>query len=414
MNLHRSLFLALSAALILIGEAAAQEWTRFRGPNGTGVSEVKGIPVTWTEKDYRWRVELPGESHSQPVIWGDKIFMESSAGQGKERMLVCLKKEDGKELWVKKYPMPTPPPGNKNSGYANSSPVADKDRVIACFASTEQFLVKAWDHAGKEIWTVNLGPFKSQHGLGTSPIIYDDRVIVCNDQDGDSFVVALDVKTGKVIWKCARKGAEQNTAYGTPCVIQRKGFGPEILTSSFAHGISSIDEKTGVMLWEAKIFDKRAVASPVVVGDLVFGSCGQGDGGSVMGAVRLGGKGDVTASHLAYKIQGAIPYVPTPVAFGERLYVLADGGFLTCLEPASGRIVWKERIGGKYFASPIVVDGRIYCLSVAGEMVVIATGDEFKVLGRSPAGEGSHSTPCVDGERIYVKTFTHLVCLGGK
>src|SRR5262245_20807857 len=169
MKLRTALFLAASA--LAIADARAQEWTRFRGPNGTGVSTSKSIPVTWTEKDFRWRATLPGESHSNPVLWGDRLFLESATNNGTERMLLCLSKEDGKEVWSKKYPLSANPKHKLNS-YASSTPAVDQDRVYASFADTEKFLVKAWDHSGKEMWTVNLGPFKSQHGLGASPVVY--------------------------------------------------------------------------------------------------------------------------------------------------------------------------------------------------------------------------------------------------
>jgi len=245
-------------------------------------------------------------------------------------------------------------------------------------------------------------------------MIYENKLIVANDQDGPSFIVALDLKTGKTVWKCARRGVEQNTAYGTPQILERKGQPPLLLTTSFAHGISALDPKTGTMLWEAKVFDKRSVSSPTVVGDLVFGSCGSGGGGNFVAAVKLGGKGDVTATHLAYTIRKAAPYVPTPLTLGDRLYLVSDDGIASAVEAATGRIIWSERIGSGFFSSPVLIDGKIYIPSTGGEMVVFATGDEFKVLARNPLGEGSDSTPCVDGDRLYVKTFSHLVCLGGK
>jgi len=415
MNHRRAILLSLLSAALCAAEAGAQEWTRFRGPNGTGISESKGIPTTWTEKDFRWRVAIPGESHSNPVFWGDKIFLESSTTDAKERMILCLKKEDGSELWSRKVPLTSFKKHPLNS-FASSTPAVDKDHVYALFADPGKYLVKAWDHSGKEIWTVDLGPFKSQHGLGTSPVVYDDHLIVANDQDGDSFIVALDVKTGKTVWKCPRRGVEENTAYGTPTILERKGQPAQILTTSYAFGISSLDAKTGALLWEAHVFDKRAVASPVVVGDLVIGTCGNG-GGKVnyAAAVKLGGKGDVTSTNVAYMIKGSTPYVPTPVSSGERIYWIADDGVASCIEPATGRIVWKERAAPiNFYGSPVLIDGKIYQVSTKGEMFVLAASDEFKILARNPMGEGSHSTPCVDGDRLYLKTFTHLVCLGGK
>src|SRR5262249_1316302 len=172
------------------------------------------------------------------------------------------------------------------------------------------------------------------------------------------------------------------------------------------HGLSALDLQTGACLWESKVFDKRAVSSPVLAGDLVIGTCGQGGGGSVLAAVRVG------SGEVAYTIRQTVPYVPTPVAAGDRLYWITDGGVANCAEAATGRIVWSERIAEKstFYSSPIMVDGKLYVVSVKGEMIVLAASDSFKVLSRNPVGESCHSTPCIDGDRMYVKTFTHLVC----
>jgi outer membrane protein assembly factor BamB len=350
---------ALIVLALAASTASAQEWTRFRGPNGTGVSADKGVPASWSETDVLWRVDLPGQGHAQPVIWGDRIFITSAKEDGKERSLHAVSKADGKLLWSKAWPMMSHGKHKLNS-FASSSPTVDKDRVYVAVVSAEQFLVKALDHAGKELWSVNLGPFKSQHGHGASPILYEDKLIVTNDQDGESFVVALDAKTGKTAWKAERKNEDQGAAYGTPTLYQRSGGPAELLLTSKAQGISSLDPKTGKPNWEAKVFDKRAVSSPVVAGDLAFGSCGSGGGGNYVAAVKLGGRGDVTSSHKAYEIRQGAPYVPTMVAQGDRLYLTADNGVASCVEASTGRVVWSQRIADAFYGSPILVDGRVY------------------------------------------------------
>jgi outer membrane protein assembly factor BamB len=416
MKLFPHFAFSLAAVLLLPPALAGQEWTRFRGPNGTGISADTRVPTTWTEEDFRWRVAIPGESHSQPVIWGGRIFLTTAIDTGKERALVCLDKETGSELWTRKYPLPTHRPQNRNASYANASPVVDADRVIACFVSRDHFWVRAFDHSGKELWSRELGPFASQHGHGASPMIYDGTVIVTNDQDGESFVVALDVQTGRDVWKTPRRTVPGGTAYGTPCVNRRPDGTPELIFTSQAHGISSLDPRTGALNWEARAYDKRMVASPVVAGDLVIGSCGQGGGaGNYLSAVRLpAGKGDVTTSHVAYTLRTATPYVPTPLYKDGRLYLISDAGIASALEAPTGRQLWSERLRAEFFGSPVLIDGRIYAPTTRGEMIVLATGDTFQLLARNPIGEGTHSTPCVDGGRLYVKTFTHLVCIGKK
>ncbi len=415
----RLLFVSALAATALASVSRAQEWTRFRGPNGTGLSTAKGVPVSWTEGDFLWRVPIAGASHSQPVIWGDKLFLLTALDNGKERVLLCVDKRNGKELWRQSYILPTHKPGSRNSGYANTSAVVDVQRVIACFVGETAQWVRAYDHGGKELWSRDLGPFASQHGHGASPMIFENTVIVANDQDGESFVVALDVKTGAEVWRTARnpgKNTNVAAAYCTPFVHRGANGQTELLFTSQSHGVSSLNAKTGALNWEAPVYDKRMVHSPIVVGDLAIGSCGSGAGtGNYLSAIKLGGSGNVAKTHVAYTLRRATPYVPTPVAQGDRLYLISDGGIASAIEASTGKEIWSERLpGAEFFSSPVLIAGKIYVPSTKGEMFVLATGDKFEVLARNPLGEGTHSTPCIDGGRIYVKTFTHLVCVGAK
>ncbi|MBI5691975.1 MAG: PQQ-binding-like beta-propeller repeat protein [Verrucomicrobia bacterium] len=393
----------------------SQDWTRFRGPNGTGISEARGVPVTWSEGDFRWRLPLPGGGHSQPVIWGDRLFVTVARETGNERALVCLNKHDGKELWSRSYRLPTKRLANRNTSYANASPVVDARQVVALFVSEEHFWVRAYDHDGKEQWSRDLGTFESQHGHGASPILHEGRVIVTNDQDGESSVVSLDAATGEVHWRSTRRTKVSGTAYGTPCVHPLAGGGVELLFTSQSHGVSSLDPASGALNWEAPAYDKRMCASPVVAGDLVIGSCGQGGGaGNYLAAIRLGGRGNVAKTHVAYTLRSATPYVPTPLFRDGILYWVSDGGVAVAVEAADGKEIWSERLRAEFFSSPIMVEGRIYCPSTKGEMLVWSTGRRFELLARNPIGEGTHSTPCVDGGRIYVRTFNHLVCVGSR
>ena len=409
-----AVWLALAAA----AAATAQEWTRFRGPNGTGVSAAKGVPVKWSEADFLWRVPVAGSGHGQPVIWGDRLFQPTATANGAERALVCYDKRDGRELWKKTFALPMARLGNKNTGYANASPAVDAQRVIACFASPEHYWVRAFAHDGKELWARDLGPFLAQHGHGASPIIVGDTVIVTNDQDGESFVTALKAATGEPVWTSPRKpGRNPNiaAAYATPVLHTPAGGKPELLLTSHSHGLSGLDLATGKLNWEAPVFDKRMVASAIVAGDLAIGSCGSGAGtGNYLTAVKLGGQGDVSKTHVAYTLKKATPYVPTPLYRDGTVYLISDAGIASAIEAATGREIWSERLRAEFFGSPVLIDGKIYAATVKGEMVVLATGGSFAELARNPLGEGSNSTPCVDGGRIYLKTFTHLVCIGGK
>ncbi|MBI4602797.1 MAG: PQQ-binding-like beta-propeller repeat protein [Planctomycetes bacterium] len=406
----RAAALALAAALAPLA-APAQEWSRFRGPNGSGLSAAFSVPTEWTEKDFDWRVPLPGPGISQPVLWGERIFLTAATADGSERMVLCLKAADGAAEWTRRSPSAACPRHQRNT-HATSTPAVDAERIYFSFSTPGAYTLGALDHGGRELWKRDLGPYDSQHGDGSSPILVGDLVVLANEQDGASFLVAVDRKTGETRWRTERRSEE--TAYGTPCVVERGGKPAEIVFSSHAHGLSAVDPLTGALLWEARVFDKRTVSSPVLAGDLVVGTCGSGGGGNFAVAVRLGGKGDVTATHAAWKIAKSMAYVPTPVAKDGLVFFWSDKGIVTCAEAVTGSVLWQERVGGGYSSSPVCIGDRLLCLSEEGEAVVVAASRAHKLLARNPIGEGSRSTPAVAGGRLYVRTYTHLISIGGR
>lgn len=404
---------ALSACLACLISAGlpAQEWTRFRGPNGSGVSEADGIPARWSEKDHHWKVKLPGQGISQPVLWGEKLFLTSAEEEGARRLVLCLRAGDGGVEWSKGFALSTHGKHSRNS-YASSTPTVDGERLYVALSDPRALHLKALDHSGKELWSRDLGKYDAKHGEGSSPVLFEDLVVLANEQDGESFLIALDRKSGETRWK--RPRSTEESAYGTPCAYREPDGRPALLFSSHAHGLSSIDPRSGEVNWEARVFDKRTVSSPIVAGGLLMGTCGSGGGGSFLVAVRPGGKGEVAASHVAYKLTRTIPYVPTPVAWQDLLFLWGDMGVVTCAEAATGQVVWLERAGGNFSGSPVAAGGRIYCISEDGEVVVLAASREFKLLARNPLGEGSRSTPAIAGGRMYLRTYSHLISVGGK
>ena len=413
---------ALFALTLLVAvsplAAAEQEWTRFRGPNGSGVSDDKGIPTEWSEQDYNWKAKLPGVGHSSPVIWDQKVFVTAASEETAERIVLCLDTQTGKTLWERRYDSHVHRKHHFNS-FATSTPALDADRVYVTWSTPEHYTVLALDHDGRDVWRVDLGAVVSQHSTGVSPIVYQDMVIVANDQDGllresdnkepgVSFLVALNANDGQVRWRTERDSA--TVSYSTPCVYDSPETGrPELIFNSQAHGISGIDPYTGQVIWEFPAFDKRAVSSPVIAAGLIFGTTGSGGGGNYLAAVRPG-----KSPELAYpKISEKAPYVPTPVAKGDLLFLWGDGGVVSCVDAATGQSHWRERVGGKFSGSPIIVEDRVYCISEDGTVVVLAAAPEYKLLARNPLGEGSRSTPAVAAGRLYLRTASHLISLGG-
>jgi outer membrane protein assembly factor BamB len=284
------------------------------------------------------------------------------------------------------------------------------------WASEDQINVAALTHEGKQVWKKPLGAFKSQHGPGVSPMLHKDMVIIANDQDGESFLVALDTKTGEQKWKTPRKSG--NAAYSVPCIMEVAGK-PQLILTCTATGVSAVDADTGTPLWSVEdLFKQRVVSSPVLAGDLILSQCGQGGGGTRFVAVRPGSS-DGKPAKLEYDVSKGIPYVTTPVVYNERVYMVTDGGVAVCLKAADGAVVWQERItvngrNAAFFGSPVCVNGVVYAITRSGEVVVFKTGDKFELLSINPLGEASHATPAVSGGKMYLRTTNHLISIGGK
>ncbi len=400
----------LSLAVGLV--APAQEWTRFRGPNGAGLSEAKTIPTKWSAADFNWKVALPGAGHSSPVLWGERVFVTSCDEKAGKFFVFCLKAGDGSTLWKKEFPL-TPSEKHNLNSFATSTPTVDADRVYVCRTEAARVTLCALAHNGEQVWEKDLGPFTAQHGGGTSPILHDGMVIFPDEQSGESFLIAMDARTGETRWKTPRTSGAGS--YSTPCVYQPKQGKAQLIFNSEVHGISGLAPDTGKVIWEFdKAFDKRSVSSPVIAGEFIIGSCGSGGGGNFVVAVRPGNPTTGAKPERAYEVRRSAPYVPTSVCAGDWLYLWSDAGIVSRVHAATGEVKWQERAGGNFFSSPVCVDGRLFCVSTTGEVVVVAVSDKFEVLARNSLGETTHSTPAVAGGRMYIHTSGHLVSIGGK
>jgi outer membrane protein assembly factor BamB len=409
-----SLFRLVSCLLLLftgdLGLVQAQEWSRFRGPNGTGFVPAAGLPTTWTEKDYNWKVSLPAVGHSSPVLWGEKLFVTSAEPATGKRLLLCLNTRDGKTLWSKESDAKTYKMHKRNS-VATSTPVADAERVYALWTTPEQVTAVAFSHDGVRAWEANLGKFKSQHGGGVSPIRFEDLLIVPNEQDGGGSLIALEASTGKVRWQVPRQS--QNATYSTPCLYQPAGRPPELILTNWQLGVTGIDPRTGKTNWSASVFDtktqERAIASPVIAGDLVLATCGFVTGKKEFVALRPG----PDKAQEVWRLERAVSYLPTPLVQGDRTYLCTEVGIASCLESATGKVLWQERLPGNFSASPVCTGPHLYCVANNGDVFVLQTGDTFRLAGKAALGEPTQSTPAIAGDRIYFRTEKSLISLGG-
>jgi outer membrane protein assembly factor BamB len=413
MSAHRRCIPALLVCLIA-SPCLARHWPRFRGPGGDGVAEAD-IPAKWEPTDINWKVALPGVGHASAVGWGDKVFTTCGDERSGAQSVVCVNAPDGAILWKRDYPCEPYRHHGENS-YASSTPAVDGDHVYVLLMQPRELKVVALKHDGADAWNASLGPFVTQHGGGTSPVVHGDMVIVANEQDGPgSSLVALDRQSGAVKWKTPRRSYRFSAS--TPCVFRPKEGPEQLVFTSWAHGMTGINPADGSVVWEAPgAFDARTVGSPVAANDagLVVGACGEGGRGNYLIAIRPptspGGKAEV-----AYKIPKNAPYVPTPVVKGDRLFFVADGGIATCANATTGETIWQERVpGGAFFGSPVISGDKLFALSKRGNLIALSATDQFKLLANNELGDKSDATPAISNGRMYVRTYGHLLSVGGK
>lgn len=418
---RRSFLLSAAIAclftLLLVDQLnAGRPWARFRGPNCSGAVEGTDgprLPLTWTDKDYRWRVKLSGGGLSAPVIWGDRVFVTAASPEGESIVISCRRTSNGSEIWKRSFAVKDYPQHRINN-LASSTPVLDENNVYMSWATPEAYTVVALGKAeGKPLWRRDLGPFVSEHGFGASPILVDEMLIVPNDQEGKSSIIALDRRTGKTRWAVPRK--VEHTAFSTPCVYRPPQGPAQLILAGSTEGVTSLDPSTGKKNWELPVFKSRVVGSPIVCSGLILVGCGSGGGGKLFVAVRPGDAATGTKAEVVYDLKKAIPYVVTPVARGDRVFLWTDSGIVSCMDAPSGKILWRKRIGGKFLGSPVRVGDRLYCISREGKMIILAADDKFQPpLGEVDLGEASSSTPAVCDGVMYIRTSSHLMAIEGE
>lgn len=406
------LFLVLVGSLTAsLAVANSQEWTRFRGPNGTGLSDTKGLPVAWTEADFNWKVKLPGSGHSSPVLWGDRIFLGCADAATGRFEAVCLSAADGSVLWRKSHPYGEYQIHKFNS-FASGTFALDAERVFFLRQNGDECFLTALTHEGKAAWELPLGRFESQHGAGHSPIVYGDLVVLAYDQLGAGRIVAVDRLTGKRRWEVPRSAGRAD--YSVPCVFTQAGQPERLLFNTGEDGINAIDPATGEIAWRtAPVLSMRSVSSPVFIDGITFASCGSGGGGNYVVAIEAPADGTGEAT-VKFEVRRSAPYVPAPVIYRGLAFLWSDGGIVTCIDARTGEEKWRERVGGNFFSSPICVDGKLYNVADDGKAVVLAAKDVFEVLGRSDFDEETRATPAVADGRLYFRTLDHLVSIGGR
>jgi outer membrane protein assembly factor BamB len=403
---------ACAFLLLLSAVAAGADWPRFRGPNGTGTSDDKDVPVTFSDaENVLWKADLGGRGNSSPVVSGGRVYLQTAAASGSKRSLLCLDAASGRKLWERDAPGTRVKTHDKNT-LASSTPACDGQRVYAAFWDGAAIALCAYSTAGDLAWKQSLGAFESQHGAGLSPVVYEGVVFVNLDQDGAAALLAFDAKSGEKLWQKERPAFR--ACYSTPFLLDG-----ELIVASTA-GITAYRPKTGEEVWRfVWDFSKgrmplRTVSSPIASNGLVFATSGDGAGDRWAIAVKVGGKGTLPRSALAWENRKTLPYVPTLLALGEHLYSVNDVGIAACHVAATGEEVWSHRLADKvaFTASPVLIDGKVYAASENGRVFVFAaTPEKFTPLATNKLGDSIFATPAVADGRLYVRSGERLYCV---
>lgn len=415
------------AWFIQTGALRAENWTQFRGPNATGVANGPNIPSKFGENDgILWKVAIPGLGNSSPIIWDRYVFLQTSSKDAKARLMLCLDAKTGKEVWSRSLPGTTAS-FNRINSLASSTPVTDGEGVYAAVWDGRDVTLVAYSFQGELLWKRNLGPFISQHGPGASPILFRDKVIFAYDMDKEdknkravarpSILMALDKKTGEVVWEKPREA--YRACYSIPLLREATGAAPELIVTSTS-AITSYNPDDGSTYWEWtwKFKSKmplRTVASSLLTGDMLFAMAGDGGGDRHMAALGLAGAGKSTTVTPMWENRKDFPYVPCILSRNGYIYQVSDKDFAGCYDARTGKRVWLERHSGANFtASPILIDARIFAASEEGDVYVLSALPKYQLLAKNSLGEMIRATPAVADGRLYIRGQNHLYCIGKK
>lgn len=379
---------------------AANEWYRWRGPTGQGDADANRPLLRWgPTENVVWKTPIPMQGNSSPVIWHNRIFLSSATDDGKRRAVLCIDRESGKLVWQRDLAV------NKiermirdKNGYASATPTTDGQRVYAFLGNAGMV---CFDFDGHEIWRADLGAFDGMWGPGASPVQYQNLIILVQDQsEPRSLAIALDKQFGKIVW---RKERERAMGWCTPVVLRINGRDELIFTSN--RRLVSCDPRTGEEFWFCNGPTHEPIPSIVAGNGLLF--CTSGRNGPTL-AVRPGGSGDVTGSHLVWSAIRGGPHVPCPVLAGGLVYLVSDRGILSCFDADTGETVYQKRLDGIYSASPVVAGNFVYCSNEAGQTHIVRIGREFRIEAVNSLGEPMLASLAVYKGDIFARTTQHL------
>ncbi len=393
-----------------IQQTTAQNWYCFRGPDGDGTSSETNLPTRWDSvTNVSWKTPVPGIGHSSPIIWNDRLFLTTALIPAQEKVLLCYNIDNGKLLWQKTVLKGSFEKKHDNNSYASGTPATDGNLVYVSFLDGDNVLVAAYDFQGKQVWTQRPGTFSSPHGYSCSPVLYENRVIINGDSQGDSFAAALNKTDGKIIWRVQHKNPSHS--FSTPII--RKMAGKIQLIFCGNREITSYNPDDGSRYWFVRGPSEDFCSSPVYneKAGLVIVSSAWPIRNIV--AIKPDGKGDVTDSHIAWQSREGAFYVASPVTTGDYLYTTMTNGKVYCIEASTGKILWIEDLGLQY-PSPVLAGGLVYMPNDEGVITVIKPGPEFKYVSKNAIGERMNASPAISNGKIYLRGNRNLYCISSK
>ena len=419
---------------------AANDWPHWRGPSATGIAAPSPLPSAWSaNENVAWQAALEGSGVSSPIVSGNRVFVTSQAGDGRRRagnhptltqggdpklageltlqrrsrtdvafIVEAFDRSSGKRLWMHETkPEGELPPVHDKHNLSSASPVTDGERVYGWFGTGQ---LVALDNSGKTVWSKNLateyGAFDIQWGHASSPVLFEDSIILLCYHSPASYIVALDKRTGAVKWKTDKPAGQES--YSSPIVVAGPG-GNELIVNA-ATGVESFDASTGKSLWNYPEVNRFPIPVSMVDNGILYLS--RGYRSSPFMAIRPGGKGDVGASHVLWKAASGAPYVSSLIHYDGLIYMVGDVGVLTVADAKTGERVHQERVGGVYTASPVAADGRIYLISEDGETIVLAAGRTPRILSRNRLNARQLASPAIAGGRLFIRSDDALYAIG--
>jgi outer membrane protein assembly factor BamB len=401
-------------AMIRVEGEGAKYWPKWRGPSGQGLAAGNGYVDTWSDtENVKWKTTLDTTGNGSPIVWADRIFLTIGSADGERRGIAAFDRANGRKLWETYAPAATFELTNLKNGYASSTPTTDGRLVYAYLGAHG---VMAVDFAGKLVWHAPIGEIFPPHGSAASPLLYTssaaggaDRIIINQDHMKGGFIAAFDARTGAPLWRTPRK---EVVGWGTPIAI-RAGTRDEIVISSM-RGVYAYNPDDGEVLWKVAHDSTEVIPTPVVGHGLVFASFGKG--GPTL-AIRPGGSGDVTATHVAWQAVKGAGFVPSPLLYGDELYMISDQtSIATAYDAKSGAVLWQGRLGdvavNGFSSSPVGVDGKVFFTNEEGDTFVLKAGRTFDLLRVNRMNEPMLASPAMVDGTWYFRTPGHLIAVG--